>query len=343
MIIDNIKEWFLSHQRDLPWRTNPSPYQIWISEVMLQQTQVSVVIPYFERWMEKFPTLQALASAPLQAVLKEWEGLGYYSRVRNLHEGAQYVVQKFGGELPRTAEELGEIKGVGAYTRGAILSFAFHQKAVAADGNVLRVFSRLDALEEPVDLPQTRKKITARLEALLPDEEPWILSEAFIELGALICKKKPLCHLCPIKGECLAYRQQRQEEFPYRKTKMQTTLLKRVVGIVVCGERFLIRKAEEGKVMAGLYQFPYVEAYPDNMANIESERAQAAFESLLGIALEYRHPLKEQRHTFTRYRVQLYPHLFLAKKEDERYQWEKLADLKKLPFSSGHRRILHSL
>lgn len=334
MAIHNIKEWFLSHRRPLPWRQNPSPYHVWISEVMLQQTQVAVVIPYFERWIEKFPTIESLASASLHEVLKTWEGLGYYSRARNLHEGAKHVVQKFGGKLPQTSEGLSEIKGLGPYTCGAILNFAFHQKAPAVDGNVMRVMSRLFAIEEPIDLPQVRKKISLHVEALLPDEEPWIVSEALIELGALVCMKKPLCHACPIKGECLAYRNQRQEEFPQRKERTQTILLNRIVGVIRCGEKFLIQKREQGKVMAGLYEFPYIE---------KINEVHEAFESLLGIKLEYSHPLKEQRHSFTRYRVHLFPHLFLAKKEDERYQWEKVEDLRNLPFSSGHRRILHTI
>ncbi|NRA90187.1 MAG: A/G-specific adenine glycosylase, partial [Simkaniaceae bacterium] len=142
MDVTAIRKWFFKNRRNLPWRENPSPYEVWVSEIMLQQTQVSVVVPYFERWMNIFPTIEKLAGAPLEKVIKAWEGLGYYSRARNLHEGAKYLMEENGGELPSSAAELEKVKGIGPYTVGAILSFAYKQKRAAVDGNVLRVLAR---------------------------------------------------------------------------------------------------------------------------------------------------------------------------------------------------------
>ena len=157
---------------------------------MLQQTQVSVVIPYFDRWMNRFPTLRHLAKATLDEVIKEWEGLGYYSRARNLHEGARYVLEKHEGILPETREELQKIKGLGPYTIGAIRSFAFHHKAAAVDGNVIRVLARYFKIEDDIAKPKTIQMIRDRAEAILPEIEPWIVAEALIELGATLCTKK---------------------------------------------------------------------------------------------------------------------------------------------------------
>src|ERR1700722_10190653 len=178
--IDSLKDWFVREKRDLPWRENPSPYAVWISEVMLQQTQASVVIPYFERWMARFPTVAVLAEASQGEVIKMWEGLGYYSRVRHLHQAAKDLMYRYAGDLPRTREGLEGIKGIGPYTRGAILSFAFHQKAAAVDGNVLRVLARYFAIEEEIE--KAKKSITELTESILPEEEPWIVMEGLIEL-----------------------------------------------------------------------------------------------------------------------------------------------------------------
>jgi A/G-specific adenine glycosylase len=330
---DSIKEWFLSHRRCFPWRDSPNPYRVWVSEVMLQQTQAAVVVPYFLRWMEAFPTIEALASASLEVVLKMWEGLGYYSRARHLHEAARFITERYGGELPCDPEALATIKGLGPYTRGAIRSFAFKQKAAAVDGNVLRVLSRYFAIEEPIDRPKTREKITRLAEGLLTDEEPWLVSEGLIELGATVCKKNPLCGKCPLMDGCLAFRHQKTGELPARTPRQRTTLLSRYVAVVVCGGKVLIRKGERGKVMADLYEFPYLEKKGD----IKEE-----FETELDLTLEYGKPLPEVQHTFTRFRARLFPHVLYTSDEDTRFEWKECERLVDLPFSSGHRRILQA-
>lgn len=335
---NRLKSWFQAVKRPLPWRQDPTPYRVWISEVMLQQTQVSVVIPYFERWMTLFPTVEALAQAPLEHVLKAWEGLGYYSRVRHVHEAARLLVEKYGGALPNDPHQLAQIKGLGPYTRGAILSFAFHQKAAALDGNVVRVLSRFFAIAEEIDAPATKKRLWGCAEAILPDEEPWLVTEGLIELGALVCMKEPRCGECPLKHDCLAFRHGLQKTLPKKRPRIQTVHLTRLVGVISYQNKFLIQKGEKGRVMADLYEFPYVDYDP-----CSQERIAGHFEKKLGLSLRYTTPLPEEAHAFTRFQVKLYPHLLTAASLDSRYLWKEREVLFELPFSSGHRRILNRL
>ncbi len=338
--IELLKNWFIKNGRTLPWREDPTPYKVWISEVMLQQTQVAVVIPYFERWMELFPSIQALACAPLEQVLKCWEGLGYYTRARHLHEAACFLVRHYGGELPSKVEELAKIKGIGPYTQGAIRSFAFRQKAAAVDGNVLRVLARFWAFEKEIDSQKTKAYLQKELENALPENEPWIISEALIELGALVCQKKPKCFLCPLQKECLAFRHNLQGELPKRRERPKICQLIRTVVVITCNDHYLLQQGEAGKVMAGLYEFPYLE----EEIFTEKEIVQS-FEKKIGLTLEYLKPLAMQSHTFTRFRARLFPHLLQTAKMGfcNRYFWKPYDELVHLPFSSGHRRILTTL
>ena len=312
-----LKKWFYLHGRDLPWRKGPSPYAVMISEVMLQQTQVSVVIPYFEKWMQKFPTIEALARAPIEEVIKTWEGLGYYSRAHNLHAGAQYLLANHSGKLPANYQELSKVKGLGPYTIGAILNFAYRQKVPAIDGNVQRVVSRLYAIKDEITKSQTQKQIFCLVEKLLPDEEPWIVSEALIELGALICKKKPDCASCPLQNSCAAHNQGIAETLPTKTKKIKITELHRLVLIIHSDEGVFVRQGKKGKVMADLWEFPYIE-------------------------LPKGPKLPKVSHSFTRYRAHLYPYHLKIKKPRAHptYIWKTWEQVKKLPFSSGHRRIL---
>lgn len=338
----SLIQWFQKEKRDLPWRENPSPYAVWISEVMLQQTQVLTVIPYFERWMARFPTIHHLAEASLDEVIKLWEGLGYYSRARHLHEGARYIVKFFQGHLPDNAEELSKIKGLGDYTIGALLSFAFHQRRAAVDGNVLRVLSRYFVIEDDIVKPKTVRSIRALAQTLLPENEPWVMAEALIELGAVICQKKPKCSLCPMRSTCQAHLQGKEETLPYKSKKTTTQYLYRAVAVLACQSHLLIQKIEEKKIMAGLHEFPYFETNPQGFA-------QEDFCSIL-----QRHfnltatPIKSLpviHHAFTRYQVRLFPWLFTCSslQEIEGYQWIHLDALPRLAFSSGHRQILRDI
>lgn len=340
--LEKLKQWFLCQKRDLPWREQPSPYAIWVSEVMLQQTQVSVVIPYFERWMKRFPTIRDLALAPLDEVIKEWEGLGYYSRARNLHEGALYVLKHHGGELPATEEALRKIKGLGAYTTGAILSFAFHKRAAAVDGNVLRVVARYKNISEDIKSAKTVKKIRQIVDDFLPKKEPWIISEALIELGAMVCSRQPKCMECPLKETCAAYARGNAHRLPYKSGKTLAKQLYRAVAVVVHEGRLLVRRGAKGKIMSDLYEFPYFEI---SDANVEGMFLAEKLQSEWQMDVEWRAALSEVKHSFTRYRAHLLPHLFFVKqgRDVDSFQWLSLDALRKLAFSAGHRRIFIEL
>lgn len=337
--VELLKEWFVAEKRDLPWRMSPSPYAVWVSEVMLQQTQVAVVLPYFLRWMERFPTVSTLASASQEEVVKLWEGLGYYSRARNLHSGACEVMTRFGGKLPDTPEGLASIKGIGPYTVGAILSFAFHKKAAVVDGNVARVLARYYGIEEEIDKASTMKRLRELAYEFLPDEEPWVASEALIELGATLCKRTAECERCPLQKGCYACKEGYTDELPNRTPRASTIFLHRAVPLIRSGEHFLVRQCSEGEVMAGLYEFPYLET------TVEEKKMRQLIEDSHQTPLTHIASLPSVQHTFTRYRVTLYPHLFESDEcfSHSKYSWILQKALTELPFSSGHRRVLKHL
>jgi A/G-specific adenine glycosylase len=323
MDLEPLRRWFEEEKRDFPWRRENTAYRVWISEVMLQQTKASVVIPYFKRWMELFPTVHALAEAPLELVMKAWEGLGYYSRARNLHEVARVIVTDFGGIFPSDREKLAALKGIGPYTVGAILSFAFHKRAPAVDGNVVRVISRLLALQED----GSRKELYEQaVEKLLPFHEPWVIMEALIELGALVCQKKPSCISCPMQEQCLAYHQGIEETLPVMKKRSESIAIHRNVAIILYNDFVLVRQEAVGKVMGGLYEFPYVEKGQvwDLTVDMQKEKE-----------------LPVVKHTFTKYRATLYPVVWKVKEKKDimGYHWVSIARLASIPFSSGHRKI----
>jgi A/G-specific adenine glycosylase len=336
MIFESLVNWFLEQARDLPWRVNRTPYAVWVSEVMLQQTQVAVVIPFFQRWMEAFPTVCDLANAPLEAVIKCWEGLGYYSRARNLHLGAKQIVEKHGGVIPNTKEALSEIKGLGPYTVGAILSFAFHQKEPCVDGNVKRVLARYFQIEEDLSKSAVLKKIWNLNESILPDDKPWIVNEALIELGALICTKKPTCAKCPLRSSCKSRMNGMQEKIPFTSKKTSITSLVRSLAVIECEGSYLVRKGKKGEVMHDLYEFPWVE---------EDQKIEEWLKDHFCNEITFKNTLPEVRHSFTRYRVQLLGAVYQLKKmkEVQDFVWLKREALQEVPFSSGHRRVLNFL
>ncbi len=338
-LFEPLKTWFLEQGRDLPWRRIRTPYSTWVSEVMLQQTQVSVVIPYFAKWMERFPTLEHLAVAPWEEVVKLWEGLGYYSRAKNLHQGAQEVLERFKGVLPSDLDSLLSIKGIGPYTAGAILSFAFKKRAGAVDGNVARVLSRLFFVTDPIDVEKTRRGLHKTLETHLPEHAPWIAQEALIELGALICQKKPKCNSCPLKSDCKAYQQEAVERVPTKKNKIQVTKLYRNVAVIQSDESLLVKQGSAGEVMGYLFEFPYLETTVEGvtLANIEEQ-----FSDHLKHPLQLIDSLNEVQHGFTRFQASLFPFVFSSAEfpVPSPYLWVKKGEIENMPFSSGHKRIL---
>ena len=342
MEAEKLISWFEQESRELPWRVTPSPYAVWVSEVMLQQTQVAVVIPYFERWMEAFPTVEALAGAPIEQVIKLWEGLGYYSRARNLHAGAQSIVRDYQGKFPDTAEDLSKIKGIGPYTVGAILSFAYHKKAAAVDGNVMRVLARYYLIENDLRSSQTQRELRQLAEKILPDKKPWVFAEALIELGATVCARKAKCLDCPVQDGCGAYRDGRSHELPIKSKGVVITPLYREVPILLADDHILLRQVADGEIMSQLHEFPYFETEAGGWeTHALAEKLQGDFQQ----EVKARTRLKEVTHGFTRYRARLRPTLFDCRKSSPppQFQWVHRQQLPELPFSAGHRRILNDL
>ena len=339
--LEKLKVWFLQNKRSLPWRENPSPYEVWISETMLQQTQVSVVIPYYKRWMQRFPTLEDLSDASIDEVLKMWEGLGYYSRARRLHSVAQSLIKKGIKEIPSDRLRLLNISGLGPYTVGAILSFAFKQKATAVDGNVMRLITRLFAIEKCIDRAETKRFIEEIIIASLPDDEPWVMMEAFIELGALICQKKPQCGLCPLQKKCLAYRQGNIDLFPRKAPRPSLRVLHRLVAVITSAQHVLLQKGKQGRVMADLWEFPYFEIEGKDLKLCD---LQMQIKTHFPFALTYLGNLPSLSHGFTHFKAHLYPYLWEADAcyPIDDFMWIAWEDLKTKTFSAGHRRILES-
>lgn len=334
-----LRGWFTSQKRDLPWRENSTPYSVLVSEIMLQQTQVSVVIPYFLRWMERFPTFEALAASSEAEVLKLWEGLGYYSRAKNLKKAAEFICVEWQGNMPQDALSLAKIPGVGPYTAGAIQSFAFKLKAPAVDGNVMRVLSRYFASYDDIAKLKTQKNLRVLAGSILPDEKPWEIAEGWIELGAVICKKAPLCNQCPLKSSCAAYNQDVVDQLPVKTGQVAQIKLNRTVSVLMHEGHLLIREVPKGEIMAGLHEFPYFETDEETM---EVEDLQDKIEDSFLMKTAFIRKFKPVSHGFTRYLASLKPIVLqcLTRETPEGYFWASSNDLLKLAFSSGHRRIL---
>jgi len=254
----DLIDWFIREQRILPWRKDKDPYKIWVSEVMLQQTRVETVIPYFNNFIEKFPTIEALANAEEEKVLKAWEGLGYYSRVRNLQSAVKEVAEKYGGRVPDDAKELSKLKGVGPYTKGAILSIAYGIPEPAVDGNVMRVLSRILMIEDDISKQKTRKLFENAVRELISPDQPSEFNQGLMELGALICTpKSPSCLLCPVQRHCLAFGEGLQDELPVKTTKKTTKTV--VINALILRNdtgHILVQKRPSEGLLANLWELP---------------------------------------------------------------------------------------
>ncbi|MDE3055193.1 MAG: A/G-specific adenine glycosylase [Verrucomicrobiota bacterium] len=342
-----LHHWFSLHRRSFPWRDEKSPYRVWISEVMLQQTRAAVVVPYFQRWMQLFPNVESLAAASKEKVIKAWEGLGYYTRARNLHCAAKEIVERFHGEIPSSANLLAQLPGLGLYTTGAILSFGFHQRAFAIDGNVMRLLARYFGIEVPVHSSRMRFLLEEKLSLLLDTETPWITSEALIELGALVCQKRALCHVCPLRLSCQARASDMTERLPVVKKKEPVTLLKRWVIVLESQGNLLVQKGKEGRIMADLYQFPYFTQEDLDFRSQETLIAalENAIQKQFHCKAQWVRNLPETAHSFTRFRAQLYPFSFVVREAVpvEDGSWIPKNQCALLPFSAGHRTILSNL
>lgn len=261
----HLVDWFNREKRDLPWRRTSDPYKIWVSEVMLQQTRVDTVIPYYNRFLEKYPTMQSLAYAPQEELLKMWEGLGYYSRARNLQAGVKEVVEKYNAVVPDNRHDLSKLKGIGPYTAGAILSIAYNKPEHAVDGNVMRVLSRVLHIEDDIALPKTRKVFEEAVDMLIDKEHPGDFNQAIMDLGAMICTPtSPKCLLCPVRDYCIAFHEGDTEQLPLKSKKTKTKKVKYEVYVAVDEQgNYLLEKRPSEGLLANMWQFPMIELTKD--------------------------------------------------------------------------------
>ncbi len=290
-----LAKWFAVNGRELPWRVFRTPYKVLVSETMLQQTRIEAVMKYWDRFMEAFPTLTALAEAPDGQVMKCWEGLGYYSRARNLKKAAEICAEKYGGRLPESFEELKKLPGLGNYSAGAVASLCWEEPVPAVDGNVLRVLARFFGDARDVRLPEVRKEAEEIIRAVLEAEEAAVslFNEGLMELGETLCgpKGKPQCEACPLKDACRAHAGGREETLPYRSANRARSIEEKTVWVFVCGGRTGLEKRPDKGMLRGLYGFPMTEGQvTEDAAAVLAEQGIEALNVL---------PLGAAKHIFT--------------------------------------------
>ena len=259
ILIEPLLNWFAGHARVLPWREEPTPYRVWVSEIMLQQTRVEAVKPYFERFTKRLPDVEALAECPEDELLKLWEGLGYYNRVRNMQKAAIQVMEAYGGKLPADYEELLKLKGIGSYTAGAIASIAYQIPVPAVDGNVFRILTRVAADDTDIMKPSFRTLLEKELREVMQGMEmPGAFNQALMELGATVCVPNgaPKCEECPLSGVCLAHQNGKEMDYPKKAQKKPRKIEKKTVLVIRDGSRAAIRKRPAKGLLAGLYELP---------------------------------------------------------------------------------------
>jgi A/G-specific adenine glycosylase len=291
-----LTAWYRTSERPFPWRQSPTPYHVWLSEIMLQQTRIEAVIPYYERFIAELPDVASLAAVDDERLMKLWEGLGYYSRARNLKKAAIAVMEQFDGQLPQTAKELRRLAGIGPYTAGAVASIAFGQPEPAVDGNVLRVVSRLLADPSDIMLPATRERVTEQLRATYPEAGQGCrtLTQAWMELGERVCipNGTPHCEDCPVRTLCLAHETGAEEEYPVRSAKKPRRIEPRTVLLLFCGDRFAVRRRPDTGLLAGLWEFPSLEGEI-------GEDGVRDYLATLGIKAGMMTPTSPAKHIFT--------------------------------------------
>jgi A/G-specific adenine glycosylase len=342
-----ILNWYTRHGRQLPWRGNPDPYAVWVSEIMLQQTRVETVLPYFERWMKHFPSVQTLAVATEQEVLSLWEGLGYYSRARNLHKAAKIVAEVYDGELPRDLKALRKLPGIGRYSVGAIASMAFGMDAATLDGNLRRVFARVFNVVEPADSPSGLEILWALGEANLPKGRAGDYNQALMDLGAAVClPHNPACQTCPLGKLCQARALGIQEKRPVLKPRPAVPHYTVTAAVLRRNGKTLLAKRPSEGLLGGMWEFPGGKVEQDE--TLETCLVREIHEEL-GVHVRVGEPLGIYKHAYTHFRITL--HAFLCELTDgepspieaAELAWVFPADLDKYPMGKVDRQIAKRL
>lgn len=345
-ISDKLLRWYDENARSLPWRSAPTPYKVWVSEIMLQQTQVETVIPYFQRFIQRFPDLPSLAMAEESEVLQVWEGLGYYSRARNLHKAARLIVADYAGQIPADVAALKSLPGIGAYTAGAIASIAFGAPEPALDANIRRVTIRLLDLHEPPG-SKTDAKLREFARQILPASRVGDYNQALMDLGSAVCTPvNPLCQPCPLKSDCLAFQRGTQSELPLRKLKVKVPHKLVVAAVITRGSEVLLARRPADRMLGNLWEYPGG-SVPENTSDLPGGLL-ALLEARFGLSVEVKSQLGVFKHAYTHFRITL--HAFTCQLPDANkiplpagFAWVKIAELSKFPMGKVARLISREL
>ena len=340
-----LLKWFDENQRDLPWRKNKTPYRIWVSEIMLQQTQVATVIDYYNRFIKQFPNVKKLAAAPESDVLKLWEGLGYYRRARQMHAAANVVMDQHGGKFPTEFDQVIALPGIGRYTAGAILSISSDQRTPILEGNTIRLFARLMTMKSDPRSTANQKALWDFSESLLPRKRCGDFNQALMELGSEVCSpKQPKCLLCPIKNLCPTYVQGLQREIPVAAKKMKYEDINEAVIVVQRNGKYLLRECGPGERWAGLWDFPRYGL----QKNASHTQLTSMLKQQTGLTVKLRPSNKQIKHAVTRFRITL--DCFVAddiqgrlKKSSTRLKWMTNQEINEAPMSITGRKIAKTL
>jgi A/G-specific adenine glycosylase len=336
-LTSRLLTWYRQHGRTLPWRRHPDPYAVWVSEIMLQQTRVETVIPYFEIWMKLFPTIDKLSKASENDVLNAWEGLGYYSRARNLHKAAKIVSEKYNGELPKNLEELRALPGIGRYTVGAIASMAFGMDEPTLDGNLRRVFARVFDITEPADSVTGEKILWGLAANYLPEGEAGDYNQALMDLGATIClPRNPHCLICPLTSICKARQAGTQEQRPVLKAKKPTPHYVSAAGVIIRRGRVLLAQRPSKGLLGGMWEFPN--------GRVDGNPARKLANALrigYGIKIQKKEALGIVNHAYSHFSVEVHPYIceLITMSKNENLHWIKVSELENYPMGRIDRQI----
>ncbi len=345
--VESLLTWYDTNQRQLPWRTNPSPYKTWISEMMLQQTQVATVIDYFNRFLTQFPTVNDLANANEQTVLKCWEGLGYYSRARNLHKAAKLIVTQHQSQLPQHYEELQTLPGIGPYCGAAITSIAFGHPVPVVDGNVLRVFTRFWGIFDDIRHQKVKTMLFHKLEHFIDGTNPANFNQAIMELGALICSpKSPQCNQCPLQSECFAFNNNKTADLPYKTKKAPTPHYTIGVGIIWKDNKVLIGKRKTNQMLGGLWEFPGGKQQ-NNEPITETIKREIKEETTLDVTINQ--PITIIKHAYSHFKITLHAYECTYQQgtptpnSTDQLKWVTPNDLNAYPFPKANKTIVTAI
>jgi len=347
---EDLLTWYDGNSRALPWRETENPYHIWISEIMLQQTRVETVISYYYRFISAFPTVRDLAEADRQSVLKIWEGLGYYSRARNLHDAAKTVIEEFNGNLPETYESILKLKGIGPYTAAAILSIAYNQPHAVVDGNVIRVLTRYFGIEKDIRSQSTKKLIQELADGILVKSRAGDFNQALMELGAIVCTPdNPKCSSCPLSGECIAYRAAATSTIPYKSPSKKIPHHHIGVGIISDQNgRLLISLRPENAMLGGLWEFPGGKKKENESVK---ETIKRELKEELGTDVEVLEEFMVLKHAYSHFKITLHAYQCRltpesnkpAANSSQEIRWVKVSELQTYPFPKANKVLTEKL